>query len=122
MTAQIAEISAEVSGAIDKNIVPFKSYVRILPRELQDHPGKFAIGQEDVAAAAEEAMRHARLFQQMNQFRQRFVLVNYEEVGRAANLERSFRSKRYTHPVFNAQGANRRNQLSIVNPHISPRH
>ena len=112
--------ASEVGGAVHENVVAFKPHIRILPRQLQDHPGKFSVGQKNVAAAAEEAVRHSCLFQQPNQLRQGFVFFDHQEVRRAANLERSFRRERHAGPVFNSQGFDGRNQFRIVNPHFSP--
>ncbi len=70
------DCTPEVGGAVHEDASAFKPHVRVLPRKLQDHPREFAVRQENVAASAEEAVRNACLFQQMNQLRQGFVLAN----------------------------------------------
>ena len=62
-------------------------------------------------------MRNARLFQKLDQFRQRFVLVDDQDIGGAANLQGSFGRQRHSHPVFDAQRDDGRNQIGIANDH-----
>ena len=70
---------------------------------MQHHPGKLAIGYEDVGAAAEESVRDVRFSEQAHDFGNRVVAAEKQLVRGAANAERSVIRERYARAHFDAQ-------------------
>ena len=103
--AHVVTVLAEVGGTIDPHRVPLKADIGVLARQLNDHPGQFAVGQKHIAAAAQETVRNSILIEQADYVRQRIVAANKEQVGGASDLERGFLRERYMGVMLDPRAA-----------------
>ncbi len=80
--------AAEVGRRIHPNYIAIDADVVLPARKMENDPGKFAIADEQVGAATKKTKWNFRIPQQANEFRQRIVSANCEQIGAATDAER----------------------------------
>ena len=84
---QEGDRAAKVRSGIHPGKCPLDSNFRILPSQLQHHPGQFPVAHQQIRAAAEKTKRDFGALQQGDQHRQVFMTPNQQQIRRSANSQ-----------------------------------
>src|ERR1700723_61803 len=77
--------AAEVGCGVNLGKIAIEHDVGLRRDELQHHPGEFAVADEKVRAATEKLVRNALRIEKAQKIRNRLVLFNAQQVGRATD-------------------------------------
>ena len=102
--AQKVTVRPRSAAASTQAKLPFRCGFGVAARELKDDPGQFAVGDEEIRAAADEngtgssASRSRR-----DEFGQRLVAADQEQIGGAADAERGALGERRAGDALDAE-------------------
>ena len=109
--------AAEVGRGIDRGGVSCDAHARFRRGQVQRHPGKLPVANEDVRTTTQKTVGDSLRREQAHDFRDRLEFPENQQIGRAPNAERGSFGHRNAGSEFDPESRQLRRNRSVAYPH-----
>jgi len=106
-----------VGGRVNVRVISLHANVGFLVRQLQNHPGEFAISHQQIRTPTEKFVGYASAAKQHDQVRQRAMAANQQQIRDAADAERSAFRERGSADALDAEFGQGSQNARVVKLH-----